>query len=176
MRARDYVRVRAKNAFGISAPSNEVVLTVVAAAGQSFSGNWSGTYTVTSCNAGAAGGPVVGPVICGSALRSGITLPITLSLSQNGAAVSGSMLFGASGTSTLHGTVGATGTLNNASGSGTYRASGVSFDVSIGGFTATTDGTRLTANWGEFIIQTGRSVLAGSADVRLRTVVVIRTP
>jgi hypothetical protein len=169
-----YVRVRAKNAFGISGPSNEVIVTVVVA-GSSFSGNWSGTYTVTSCNAGAAGGPIVGPIICGSALRAGTTLPITLSLSQNGTAVSGSVLFGSSGTSSLNGTIGATGALS-ASGTGTYSASGVSFRVLIGGFAATTDGTRLTATWGEFISQTGVSVLSGSADVRLRTVIVLRTP
>jgi hypothetical protein len=169
-----YVRVRAKNAFGISGPSNEVIVTVVVA-GSNFSGNWSGTYIVTSCNAGAAGGPVVGPIICGSALRAGTTLPISLSLSQNGTAVSGSVLFGSSGTSSLHGTIGATGALS-ASGTGTYSASGASFKVSIGGFAATTDGTRLTATWGEFITQTGASVLSGSADVRLRTVMVMRTP
>ena len=85
------------------------------------------------------------------------------------------VLFGSSGAGSLNGTIGPNGTLK-ASGTGSYSASGRSFKVSIGGFTATTDGTRLTATWGEFFTQAGTSVLAGSADVRLATGIVSRTP
>jgi hypothetical protein len=165
-----FVRVRAGNASGQSAPSNEVIVAV----GPNFSGNWNGDYTVTACFAGTAGG-AVGPVICGSEMRVGNVLPISFSLSQNGSAVSGSVRFGSSGTGTLSGSVGATGVLS-ASGSGTYVVGATSYTVSIGGFSVTTDGTRLTGTWGEFIIRTGTSVLSGSADVRLSTRLVTRTP
>jgi hypothetical protein len=46
--------------------------------------------------------------------------------------------------------------------------------VSIGSFTGTTDGTRLTATWGELFIQAGTSILAGSADARLATSSVLK--
>jgi hypothetical protein len=165
-----YVRVRAANAAGQSAPSNEVIVVV----GPNFSGNWSGDYTVTACFAGSAGG-AVGPVICGNALRVGNVLPISFSLSQNGSAVSGSVRFGSSGTGSLSGSVGGTGVLT-ASGSGNYVVGSTSYTVSIGGFSATTDGMRLTASWGQFFVQTGTSVLSGSADVRLSTRLVTRAP
>jgi hypothetical protein len=54
-----------------------------------FAGNYSGTYQVTSCNDGTL------PGFCaGTGFNVGTQLPITMSLGQNGALVSGSVALG----------------------------------------------------------------------------------
>ena len=104
-----FVRVRAKNVCGVSAPSNEVILTV----GSPFTGSWRGRIFSTSC-----AGEGAFSNFCRT--NPGIADTFVLTLTQNGSSVSGTIDVGG-----IVGNASGTATNNNLAITGGYEANGV---------------------------------------------------
>lgn len=144
-----------------------------------IAGNWKGAYTVAACYAYANLYGTVGPMICGSEFRIASTHAITLSLSQTGSSLTGSLYFNEgqaiAGSVPFNGSVTSDGHVTwdvSVPTTGSYTAAnGRIFNVAPGSpFTATTDGSRITITAWAFGFQFPAENISyppsGWADVR----------